>query len=233
MRRTSMQLAAAVLAGGLAVAGCGTSLQLGAAATTSQGRVTSVSLTNQVANLTAAYTADKKKGITPQRGTTAVPQQVLTWLLTFRIVDRMAQQHGISVTPADVQTQLKALASTAAQNKVDTDTYISAAGGVPPDLLPQVGRYFAILQKFESSLDGGKAPTATAGQTALQDRINHAQCLAAKNLGIQVNPQYGAFDYSTFSVVVVPSKLSDSGGSTASPSASASASAKPRLTPNC
>jgi hypothetical protein len=114
---------------------------------------------------------------------------------------------------------------------VDTDTYISAAGGVPPDLLPQVGRYFAILQKFETTLDGGKAPTATAAQTALQDRINHAQCLAAKNLGIQVNPQYGAFDYSTFSVVVVPSKLSDTGGPTASPSASASA--KPRLTPNC
>jgi hypothetical protein len=233
VRRTSMQLAAAVLAAGLAVAGCGTSLQLGAAATTSQGRITSVALTNQVANLDQAYAADKHKGITPQRGTSAVPQQVLTWLLTFRIVDRLAQQHGISVTPANVQTQLQALASTAAQNKVGTTTYISAAGGVPPDLLPQIGRYFAILQKFESRVDGGTAPTATAGQTALRTRIDHAQCLAAKNLGIHVNPQYGAFDYSTFSVVLVPSKLSDSGGPTASASASASASAKPRLTPNC
>ena len=230
MRRTSMQLAAAVLAGGLAVAGCGTSLQLGAAATTSQGRITSVSLTNQVANLTTAYTADKKKGITPQRGTTAVPQQVLTWLLTFRIVDRLAQQHGISVTEANVQTQLKALASTAAQNKVDTPTYLSAAGGVPPDLAPEIGRYFAILQKFENTLDGGKAPTAQAAETALQTRVDHAQCLAAKNLGIHVNPQYGAFDYATFSVVVVPSKLSGTGPTA---SASASASAKPRLTPNC
>jgi hypothetical protein len=227
VRRTSMQLAAALVVGGLVVAGCGNSLQLGAAATTSQGRVTSASLTNHVANLTTAYAADKRKGITPQRGVTQVPQQVLTWLLAFRIVDKLAQQHGISVTTAQVQTQLKALASTAAQNKVSTDTYISAAGGVPPDLLPQIGRYFAILQKFESQLDGGKAPTATAGQTALQDRVDHAQCLAAKNLGIQVNPQYGAFNYATFSVVVVPSKLSGSGGPTAS------ASAKPRLTPNC
>jgi hypothetical protein len=225
-----MQLAVALLAGGLAVAGCGNSLQLGAAATTSQGRITSATLTNQVANLNTAYAADKHKGITPQRGTAQVPQQVLTWLLTFRIVDKLAQQHGISVTPANVQTQLTALASTAAQNKVDTDTYISAAGGVPPDLKPEIGRYFAILQKFENRLDGGKSPTAQAGQAALQTRVAHAQCLAAKHLGIHVNPQYGVFDYTNFSVVVTDSKLSGAG---TSPSPSASASAKPRLTPPC
>ena len=229
MRRTSMQLAAALLAAGLAVAGCGNSLQLGAAATTSQGRITSVSLTNQVANLTTAYAADKHKGITPQRGTSQLPQQVLTWLLTFRIIDRLAQQHGISVTPAEVQTELKSLAATAAQNKLSTTTYISAAGGVPPDLLSPLGRYFAILAKFENRLDGGKTPTATAAQTALQSRVTHAQCLAAKNLGIHVNPQYGVFDYTSFSVVPVANPLSGAG----SPSPSASASAKPRLTPDC
>jgi hypothetical protein len=229
VRRTSMQLAVALVAGGLAVAGCGNSLQLGAAATTSTGRITSVSLTNQVASLNTAYAADKKKGITPQRGVSQVPQQVLTWLLTFRIVDKLAQQHGISVTPADVQTQLKALAATAAQNKVNTTTYVSAAGGVPPDLLPQVGRYFAILQKFENGLDGGKAPTAQAGQTALQARLAHAQCLAAKHLGIHVNPQYGVFNYTNFQVVVTPNALAGAG----SASPSASPSAKPRLTPNC
>jgi SurA N-terminal domain len=229
VRRTSMQLAAAVLAGGLAVAGCGNSLQLGAAATTSQGRITAASLTNQTANLTAAYATDKRKGVTPQRGVTQVPQQVLTWLLTFRIVDQLAQLHGISVTPADVQAQLKALAATAAQNKIDTDTYVSAAGGVPPDLLPQIGRYFAILQAFESRLDGGKAPTAQAAQTALQTRVAHAQCLAAKHLGIRVNPQYGVFDYSNFQVVLTANRLAGPG----SPSPSVSPSAKPRLTPNC
>jgi SurA N-terminal domain len=229
VRRTSMQLAAALLAGGLAVAGCGNSLQLGAAATTSQGRITAASLTNQTANLTAAYAADKHKGVTPQRGVTQVPQQVLTWLLTFRIVDQLAQQHGISVTPADVQAQLKALAATAAQNKVDSATYVSAAGGVPPDLLPQIGRYFAILQAFESRLDGGKQPTAQAAQTALQSRVAHAQCLAAKRLGIRVNPQYGVFNYSNFQVVLTANRLAGPG----SPAPSVSPSAKPRLTPNC
>jgi hypothetical protein len=157
---------------------------------------------------------------------------VLTWLITFRIYDKLAAQHGIAVTPAAVQRQLAALATQAKQEKVNTAAYVSAAGAVPPDLVPQIGRYFAILSAFQTRLDGGKAPTAQAKQQALQTRVAHAQCLAAKNLGINVNPQYGEFDYTTFSVVAAPSKLAAS-ASSAAPSPSASASAKPRLTPPC
>jgi hypothetical protein len=231
VRRTSMQLAAVVLAGGLAVAACGNSLQLGAAATTGSGRITSVALTNQVANLSAAYQKDKKKGVKPQRAVGQEPQQVLTWLLTFKIFDQLAVQHGISVTPAAVQRQLTGLATQASQEKVSSVIYVSAAGAVPPDLLPQIGRYFAILTAFENKLDGGKSPTASAAQSALQARLSHAQCLAAKQLNIHVNPQYGEYDYSTFAVVTVPSTLA--AASSASPSPSASASAKPKTTPPC
>ena len=229
MRRTSMQLAAAVLAGGLAVAGCGT-LKLGAAAITGQTRISSTTLTDQVSNLQAAYKTDARKGIKPQRAVGQEPQQVLTWLITFQVYDKLAQQHGIGVSQTAVQKQLTALQAQAKQQKVDTSMYVSAAGAVPPDLLPQIGRYFAILDAFQNRLDGGKAPTATAGQTALETRVSHAQCLAAKSLGITVNPQYGEFDYTSFSVVAAPSKLA---ASPSSPSPSASPSAKPRLTPPC
>jgi SurA N-terminal domain len=231
VRRTSMKLAAAVLVGGLAVAGCGT-LKLGAAAVTGPTRITSSTLTDQVNNLSAAYKTDAKKGVKPQRAVGQEPQQVLTWLITFRIYDKLAQLHGISVSEAAVQKQLTALQAQAAQEKVDTAVYVSAAGAVPPDLVSQIGRYFAILAAFQNTLDGGKAPTAQAGQTALQNRVGHAQCLAAKSLGIKVNPQYGEFDYTSFSVVPAPSKLA-AAASSPSPSASASASAKPRLTPPC
>jgi hypothetical protein len=227
VRRTSMQLAAAILAGGLAVAGCGTSLQLGAAATTGTGRITSAALTNQVANLTQAYQADKKKGISPKMATSQVPQQVLTWLIKFQVWDRVAQQHGIHVTPAQIQAQLGVLAASAKQNQVSTDVFVSAAGALPPDLLPQIGRYAAILQKFEDRVDGGKAPTSQAGQTALNNRALHAQCLAAKSLGIHVNPQYGELDYTSFTVVPVPATLSGASGPKATPTS------KPTLTPPC
>ncbi len=78
---------------------------------------------------------------------------------------------------------------------------------MPPDLLPQIGRYFAILRRSRTGWTAARQPTAQAGQAALQARMTHAQCLAAKNLSINVNPQYGAYDYATFSVVPAPSKL--------------------------
>ena len=232
MRRTSMQLAAAVLVSGLAVAACG-SLQLGAAAVTGQGRITSAALANQVASLNTAYQADKRKGVKPQRTTGQEPQQVLTWLLTFQIFNKLAAQHGISVSSPQVQRQLAGLQAQAAQEKVSTKIYVSAAGAVPPDLVSQIGRYFAILQLFENKLDGGKQPTAQAAQAALQARLAHAQCLAAKDLSINVNPQYGEYDYSTFSVVPAQSKLAAAPSVSAKPSPSASPTAKPLLTPPC
>jgi hypothetical protein len=226
VRRTSMQLAAAVLAGGLAVAGCGT-LKLGAAAITGPDRISSTTLTNEVANLQAAYQADARRGLKPQRAVGQSTQQVLTWLIIFRIYDELAMQRGLNITPAAEQKQLAALATQAGQEKVSTAAYVSSAGAVPPDLVPEIGRYFAILAAFQGRLDGGKTPTAQAAQQALQVRVARAQCLAAKHLGIAVNPQYGEFDYTTFSVVAAPSTLA------AAPSPSASASAKPRLTPPC
>jgi hypothetical protein len=227
VRRTSMQLAAAMLAGGLTVAACGNGLKLGSAATTSQGRITTTTLTNQVANLNAAYKVIKAKGVNPQRPVAQAPQQVLSWLLTFKVYDKIADQHGITVTKTQVQRQLASLSTQATQQKLNTADYVAAAGAVPPDLVPQIGRYFVILSALETRLDGGKAPADQAGQQALQKQVAHQQCLAAKDLGIRVNPQYGALDYTTFQVVTVPSKLA------AAASPSGSPSAKPRLTPPC
>lgn len=227
MRRTSMQLAAAILAGGLAVAGCGNSLQLGAAATTGTGRITSAALTNQVANLNQAYQKDKAKGVTPQHPTSQVSQQALTWLITFQVWDRVAQQHHISVTQAEIQQQIQAVDASAAQEKMSTTELLSSVGAVPPDLLPRFGRYAAIVQKLQDTFDGGKAATSQAAQTALTDRTLHAQCLGAKSLNIRVNPQYGVLDYRTFTVVTVPATLSGQSGPTAAPAS------KPTLTPPC
>jgi hypothetical protein len=204
--RTSVRVAAALVVAGLAVTACGTN-QLGAAATTSESRITSATLTNEVANLTAAYKADLAKGVKPQRPASQAAQQVLTWLLLFRIYDKIAAQHGINVTPAQASKQLAGLSAQATQNKVTLDEFVSAAGALPPDLLPQLGQYFATLSALEGKFDGGKTPTTTAGQSQVQSQVGHAQCVAAKSLGVQVNPQFGVFDYRSYSVVLAAPKL--------------------------
>jgi hypothetical protein len=206
MPRTPVKVAAALVAAGLAVSACGT-VKLGAAAITGEHRISSATLTNQVANLDTAYKTDQARGVKPQRPTGQEAQQVLTWMILFRIYDKIAVQHGINVTPAQAKKQLAGLTAQASQSKVTLEQYVSAAGALPPDLVPQLGQYFAILAALEGKLDGGKPPSSTAAQGQLETQVAHAQCIAAKSLGVKVNPQFGAFDYRTYSVVLAAPKL--------------------------
>ena len=83
MSRTWVKMAAAVAAAGLGVSACGGN-QLGAAALTGGSRISSATLTTQVANLNAAYQADRAKGIKPQRATAQESQQVRRLLKAVR-----------------------------------------------------------------------------------------------------------------------------------------------------
>ena len=54
-----------------------------------------------------------------------------------------------------------------------------------------------------------RAPSSstTAGQSAITSQLTHYECVAAKSLGVTVNPQYGEFDYKGFQVVPAPPTL--------------------------
>ncbi|MGO8882495.1 MAG: hypothetical protein ACLPUO_15025 [Streptosporangiaceae bacterium] len=224
MLRTSVKLAAVALAAGVAVSACG-SVQLGAAAVTNSQRISSATVTNQVADLNSAYQADRKKlQITLKQA--QMPRDVLTWLLRFQVRDRQAQRAGVNVTGHDVQEALGELsASVKQQSPTATLTEVAVANGIPPDLKPELGRYQAIETKLLAQLDGGKTPTGSAAQKALQAQFTRSQCLAAKDLDIRVNPQFGALNYSQVTVVPAPPVLS------AAPASSPTATAD--LKPSC
>jgi hypothetical protein len=202
----ALRAAALVLAGGLAVGACSTT-QLGAAAVTGNNRITVSTLTSQVSNLNSAYAADKKKKIQPQRPVAQEIQQVLTWLILFQVYDEMARQHHISVTPHQIQAARDQYAAQAKQSNVTLEQYWSAGGALPPSLLPELEQAGAIQTALVTQLNGGTPPTTSAAQQAVAKQLSHQQCLAAKSLGINVNPQYGVYDYTGFSVVAVPSTL--------------------------
>ena len=206
MPRTSMKVAAAVLAGGLSVAAC-SSTQLGAAAITGNTRISATTLTSQVANLNSAYATDKAKGISPQRPVGQETQQVLTWLILFRVYNEMATQHGITVTPAQADAERHSFNNEAEQSNVTPQQFWSAGAALPPDLLPQLYQAAAIQDAVVRQITGGKTPTTSAGKTAVDNQLSHQQCLAAKSLGINVNPQFGEYDYNGFEVVLAPSTL--------------------------
>jgi hypothetical protein len=222
--RRAAVLAAAVAASCVAVSAC-SSVQLGAAAIAGSTRISSATLTASATNLNAAYKTDKAKGISPQAPAGQATQQALTWLIAFPIYNKIAEQQGINITPAHIDREFSAVSAAARQNKVTVPEYVSAAFALPPDLVPQFGRYLAIATTLQDRITGGKAPSTQADETRLESAVDHYQCVASKSLGVSVNPQFGEFDYGNYSVVPAPPTLA------ANPSPSKAAAVK--LTPPC
>jgi len=225
--RTPITLTAAALAAALALSACG-SVQLGAAAVTNNERISAATVANEVSNLKSAYQADKAK-VQLQFTASQMPQVVLSWLLRFKVREQMAQRYGITVSQSQVQSALASIAAQAKQSGV-TVTDLAVANGVPPDQINELGRYVAIQDAILNRMDGGKLPTATPALQTLSNRFDTSQCVAAKSLGIHVNPQYGALDYREIAVVAAPNKLSALPGK---PSPSPTGTAAPQLTPHC
>jgi hypothetical protein len=216
--------ATAAAAGALAVAGCGQN-QLGAAALYSNHRISSSTLADEVANLNAGYQADKGK-LQIQYTQADMPRQVLTWMMRFATTEQVARRTGISVTPAQAQKQLNDEKARAGQSG-DTLQQAAVVNGLPPDMLPELGRWIAIQIKLQDRFDNGVPPSTTAAQQALAVKINHVQCLAAKSMNIKINPQYGAYDYRQFIVVPAMNALA------AAPGKKPSGGQAAQLTPKC
>src|SRR5487761_1082519 len=223
-------LGAVALGACLALTACGP-VQLGAAAIVGGQRITTSTLTTQVAALSGAYQADKGK---VQLGFPAaqMPQQVLAWLIRFQVRDELARRAGITVTPGDVQRAISAISASAQQsgNGASLAT-LAVQNGLPPDLVNSgLGRYQAIADLLVTRLDGGTTPKSTAAQQALNTQFNRDQCLAAKALDIRVNPQFGRLDYSQLGVVPAGNTLSaPEPGASPSPSPTSA----PQYSPPC
>jgi SurA-like protein len=225
--RTPVKLAAAVLGVGIAVTACG-SARLGAAAIAGNQRISSTTLSTEVTDLNQAYQANKKQ-IQLQFPASQMPQQVLSWLVRFQVREQLAKRQGITVTPADVQQALNAINASIRQSGGSAKlSQVAVANGLPPDQINELGRYQAIQTKLLDRMDGGTLPTSTSAQQTLENKFDRSQCLAAKSLNIQVNPQFGTLNYSDFSVVLAPTTLSKPQSVAPTPAAS-----KPVTTPPC
>jgi hypothetical protein len=215
---------AAAAAATCALSACGP-VKVGSAAITGGQRLTVTTLSDQVTDLENAYQASQGK-IQLQFPQSQAPQQVLGWLLRFRIRDELAARNHVAVTAGESQ---RALAGLARQTGRTGPAFVqlAVANGIAPDMLPELGRYEAIQNDMFIRLNGGTLPRTQARVQILSVQFNRRECVAAKSLSIQVNPQYGQLDYRTYSVIAVPSTLSAPTTPLPSPTP------KPQLTPAC
>jgi hypothetical protein len=220
--RTAVSVTAAAIAATCALAACGP-VRMGSAAILGNERITSTTLSDQVASLQQAYQANKSK-IQLQFPLSQAPQEVLAWLVRFRVRDEMATRNHVKVSSGQSE---RALASIAAQAGASGIKNLAVANGLPPDLLPDLGRYEAIQNALVARMDGGTLPKSTAAQQALGAALTLRQCRAAKALNIMVNPRFGQVDYSQLSIIPAATALS------APVTPSPSPSTRPALKPPC
>ena len=228
MLRRLVKASAIVIGVGL-VAGCAvTPVKLGSAAIVGNQRISIATLGTEVTNLNQA--AKRYPGVVNLNQTQAT-QATLTWLIRYQVQEELARQAGITVSAAQGQAALNkavadAEASAAQQGLTNaTQELILAASGVPPDTAAELGQYEAIATEYLTIANGGTAPTSSSAQTAAGNKLNQAQCQAAKALNIQVNPQFGQLDYSQFEVVSAPNPVARPAGPTTSASPVATAPA--------
>ena len=222
MLRTAVSVTAAAIAATCALAACGPT-QMGSAAILGNQRIASTTLSDQVANLQQAYQANKSK-IQLQFPLSQAPQEVLSWLVRFRVRDEMAARNHVKVNSGQSERALAAIAAQAGPSGIKN---LAVANGLPPDLLPDLGRYEAIQNALVAKMDGGTLPKSTAAQQALGAALTLRQCRAAKAMNIRVNPRFGQLDYSQLSIIPAANALS------APVTPAPSPSTRPALKPPC
>ena len=222
--RTSVFVIAAAAAATCALAACGP-VKIGSAAIYGGQRITVTTLSDQVSSLEQAAQTGKTK-TQLQFPTSQAPRQVLGWLLRFQIRDELAVRNHVFVTAGESQRALAILARQTGRTG-PAFVQLAVANGIAPDMLPDLGRYEAVQRDLIIRLNGGTLPRTQARVQVISAQFNHRECVAAKSLNIQVNPQYGQMDYGTLSVIPAPSPLS------APATPSPSPTPKPQLTPQC
>ena len=223
MPRTFVCVVAAAAAATCALAGCGPA-RMGAAAITGGQRLTVTTLSDQVTSLENA--AQAGRGVPLQFPKSEAPQEVLSWLLRFQIRDELAVRNHVHVTAGQSQRALTLLARQTGRTG-PAFVQLAVANGIAPDMLPDLGRYEAIQNDMLIRLNGGTVPRTQARVQILGVQFSRRECVAAKSLDIQVNPQFGQMDYRSLAVVPAQTPLSAPHVPSASPSA------KPQLTPAC
>jgi len=223
-------IVAGVAAFGLAVAAC-SPVKLGAAAIVGNQRITIATLDTEVTNLSqAAAQYPTEVNLNASQRT----QATLTWLIRYQITEELARQQGITVSTAQGQNALnqavKVAESAAEQQGLAnaTQNLILAASGIPPDTYLELGRYESISNQYLEKANGGTLPASgSAAATTAGNKLNQAECQAAKALNIQVNPQFGQLDYSQYQVVTAPSTVTRAQGPVKA------ASSSPAAAPAC
>ncbi|MGW5349953.1 SurA N-terminal domain-containing protein [Streptomyces sp. NPDC004031] len=180
--------AAALLLASPALTACGSGPdRTGAAAVVGDQRITVASLQSKVNQVRAAQEASPQSAQL-LASSTKLSTQTLTMLVQTAVIERAADDAGVTVSEEEAQQDHAA----ALEQFGGSDQALNAAllqqFGIAPGEADTYFRTNALLGKLISSL--GYQPGSDGGQTALLGILTKT----ADKLGVTVNPRYGTWD---------------------------------------
>lgn len=189
-RRTALVLSAAIAAAAPLLTACGHDAHPGAAAVVGDERITVAELENRVNEVREAQRAtapdDAQYGQAIARSG-RLSRETLNSMVLDKVLDRAAENAGVTVTRKDVQSFRTDLERQAGGAEALETAWLQQYG-VPPQQLENNLRTEIEARKL------GEALGADMNTEQGQETFWKALSKASKELGVDVNPRYGSWD---------------------------------------
>ncbi|MFE4328579.1 SurA N-terminal domain-containing protein [Streptomyces sp. NPDC056831] len=185
-RRTALTVSAALLAGAPLLTACGGQAHPGAAALVGGDRIEMSTLQGQVAAVREAQ-LDSKDASQLIDKSGQLSRAKLHGMIFDRVLDRAAQDAGVTVSRNEIQQMRKAAAAQSG-GEAQLRTAMLQQSWVAPGQIDAVLREQVQLTKLAQAL--GADLQQPEGQKAVGDALSKA----SKALKVDVNPRYGAWD---------------------------------------
>ncbi|MBT2442885.1 SurA N-terminal domain-containing protein [Streptomyces sp. ISL-36] len=184
-RRTALSVSAALLAAAPLLSACGSGAHPGAAAVVGGERIEVSSLQAQVRDVRTAQQASPQSAQLI-KATGDLSREKLNVMIFDRVVDRVAEDNGITVDRGEVQ---KARAEFVEQSGGEDQlaAMLLQQQGVAPDQIDGVVRRTVLMNKIAAKLGIANTPEG-------QQKLTQVFTAASKALSIDVNPRFGAWD---------------------------------------
>ncbi|MFG2771505.1 SurA N-terminal domain-containing protein [Streptomyces sp. NPDC048350] len=184
-RRTALSVSAALLAAAPLLTACGGEAHPGAAAVVDGERIEVSSLQAQVRDVRTAQEASPQAAQLIE-ATGDLSREKLNVMIFDRVVDRVAEDNGITASRGEIQKARDEFTQQSGGQEQLAATLLQQQG-VAPDQIDGVVRRTVLMNKIAAKLGIANTPEG-------QKKLTEVFTAASKDLDIDVNPRFGAWD---------------------------------------
>lgn len=186
--------AAALLASVPLLSGCSTDAHPGAAAVVGEARISLSEVQSQVETVRDAQ-RDQPNADDLIAGSSALTRETVAFLVRMEVVEQAAADQGVEVSRREVQ-----------QTRRDAEASVGGAEALrqsalmPQQGMPLAGDQIDMVLRSNLLISGIAAAIGAGADPEGQMRVTELLTETAEEIGVDINPRYGAWDAQAFSL---------------------------------